>query len=151
MPVEITVVDRPAQPVVFMRRRVRPDEMQQTMAECLPAVFMHCQRSGLTFAGPPYTRYVDMSRGHFTIETGMPVVEAVGGGEVLAGELPGGAIARAVHAGPYDTLGAVYSELEAWAVEAGRPPSGAPWESYLTDPTEVPDPADWRTEVCLPL
>jgi len=28
---------------------------------------------------------------------------------------------------------------------------GAPWESYVTDPGEHPDPADWRTEVYWPL
>ena len=29
--------------------------------------------------------------------------------------------------------------------------SGAPWESYVTDPADHPDPADWRTEVYWPL
>jgi AraC family transcriptional regulator len=28
--------------------------------------------------------------------------------------------------------------------------AGAPWETYLTDPAEVPDPAEWRTEVVYP-
>ena len=27
----------------------------------------------------------------------------------------------------------------------------APWESYVTDPGEVPDVKDWRTEVYWPL
>jgi hypothetical protein len=33
----------------------------------------------------------------------------------------------------------------------GVRPGGAPWETYLTDPADLPDPADWRTEVCWPL
>ena len=32
----------------------------------------------------------------------------------------------------------------------GVPAAGAPWESYITDPAEYPDPKDWKTEVCWP-
>jgi AraC family transcriptional regulator len=28
---------------------------------------------------------------------------------------------------------------------------GPPWESYITDPAEHPDPAQWRTEICWPV
>ena len=28
---------------------------------------------------------------------------------------------------------------------------GAPWESYLNDPSDYPDPKDWKTEVFWPL
>ena len=30
-------------------------------------------------------------------------------------------------------------------------PGGAPWESYITDPADHPDPKDWRTEIYWPL
>ena len=33
----------------------------------------------------------------------------------------------------------------------GLASAGAPWESYITDPTEHPDPKDWKTEVCWPV
>ena len=42
-------------------------------------------------------------------------------------------------------------QVERWIEEHGYQVAGAPWESYVTDPAEVPDPADWRTEVCWPL
>jgi hypothetical protein len=35
-------------------------------------------------------------------------------------------------------------------IEMGTP-SGAPWESYLTDPGQHPDPKDWKTEVFWPI
>ena len=28
---------------------------------------------------------------------------------------------------------------------------GAPWEVYISDPGEVPDPAEWITEIVHPL
>ncbi len=34
--------------------------------------------------------------------------------------------------------------------ENGLRPAGAPWEWYVTDPAEHPDPADWRTEIYWP-
>ena len=56
-----------------------------------------------------------------------------------------------MHAGPYDELPATFAAIERWMDENGHRPGGAPWESYITDPAEHPDPADWRTRVCWPL
>lgn len=149
----VEITERPAQPVVFQRRTVPMDQLQGALAACLPAVFVHCQQHGLTMAGPPFTRYIAMTPGSATIEAGIPVVEAKGSDEadILAGELPAGPAATTIHQGPYDTLRAAYSALEAFVLEGGHTPAGAPWESYLTDPGEVPDPADWKTQVCMPL
>ena len=41
--------------------------------------------------------------------------------------------------------------VERWIEEHGFRVGGAPWESYVTDPAQHPDPADWRTEVYWPL
>lgn len=151
MPPTISIATRAPQPVLAMTRTVPADGLQAAMAECLPAVFVHCQSQGIQLAGPPFTRYLDMSRGSFTIFAGMPVVAGEGAGEIEAGELPGGEVAVAIHVGPYDTLSETYAAIEAWVKEQGRTPSGPPWESYLTDPGEVPNPAEWQTEVCMPL
>jgi effector-binding domain-containing protein len=41
--------------------------------------------------------------------------------------------------------------FERWMEAQGFRAAGAPWEAYLTDPAEHPDPADWRTEICWPI
>ena len=56
-----------------------------------------------------------------------------------------------LHVGPYDELPAVYAAIEQWVAQHGWRPSGSPWEVYLNDPAECPDPKDWRTEVCWPV
>ena len=66
-------------------------------------------------------------------------------------ELPGGAAAVAIHEGAYDTLPDTHAAIERWLDANGLTSAGAPWETYLTDPGEVPDPKDWRTEVVYPL
>ena len=45
------------------------------------------------------------------------------------------------------TLSTGYVELTA----DGHAVAGPPWEVYVTDPGEVPDPAAWRTEVVHPI
>ena len=68
-----------------------------------------------------------------------------------AGFLPAGPVAVAIHGGPYDSLQETYVALEKWVEENGHRVAGPPWEQYVTDPGEHPNPADWRTEVCWPL
>jgi AraC family transcriptional regulator len=65
--------------------------------------------------------------------------------------LPGGLVASTIHTGPYDQLTNAYAAVEQWIKSQGFTPGGAPWESYLTDPGEHPDPKDWRTEVLWPI
>ena len=67
------------------------------------------------------------------------------------GILPGGPVALGVHAGPYDQLPETNAAIENWIEANGFRVAGPPWESYITDPGEHPDPADWRTEVYWPL
>ena len=38
-----------------------------------------------------------------------------------------------------------------WIEQNGLRPAGPPWEDYLTDPAEHPDPKDWKTDVCWPV
>ena len=82
----------------------------------------------------------------------MPVATPPHGeGDVEAGTLPGGSGCRRDARGPYDQLTETYAALERWIEANGYRIGGAPWESYITDPADLPDPADWRTEVYWPL
>lgn len=56
-----------------------------------------------------------------------------------------------MHAGAYDQLQETYAAMEKWIGEQGLSTAGAPWEVYVTDPGDYPDPADWRTEVFWPV
>jgi AraC family transcriptional regulator len=68
-----------------------------------------------------------------------------------AGFLHAGPVACAVHAGPYEQLSETHAAIERWIEANGFHAAGAPWECYVTDPGEHPDPANWRTEVYWPL
>jgi AraC family transcriptional regulator len=146
------------QSVLVVRRRVRRAEIAATIAAELPKLFHHAQQRGIAIAGYPITRYLETSVGLVTLETGMRVTAHggeltadEGGGHVLAETLPGGPAAVTIHSGPYDQLPAAYAALEEWIAANGFHPAGAPWEAYLNDPADHPNPQDWKTEVYWPV
>ena len=65
--------------------------------------------------------------------------------------LPGGWVAVTWHVGPYEGLPHAHHAIIDWLADTGHEAAGAPWEVYWTDPSEVPDPAAWRTEVFHPI
>ena len=138
--------------VLSVRARCARHELAKTMAECFGKAFPYAMQSGVPLAGRPFTRYLSTGPGLFTIESGCVLgAAAAGAGEIEAATLPGGAAAVAMHGGSYDTLSETYAEMERWMEKNGMRPAGAPWESYITDPAEHPDPSNWRTEISWPL
>ncbi len=108
--------------------------------------------TGGTPAGPPFSRYHSMPGESVDIESGFPVTEAIAPrGRIIATELPAGPAAVTAHMGPYETLDAAYGALQEWIAGHGFRSGGPFWEVYFTDPNEVPDPAQWLTEVFQPL
>jgi AraC family transcriptional regulator len=140
------------QPILFIRRQVARKDLAAALGECLGAVAVHCQGAGIALAGPPFARYPSSGSGLLTVEAGMPIAApASGEGDIEAGFLQGGPAAFALHAGAYDRLHETFEAIEQWMSAHDERPGGAPWESYLTDPADYPDSADWRTEVYWPL
>lgn len=145
-------LDRPEQPVLLIRRRIAKSELQAMLAECFGKLFSYGHQAGLPIAGWPIARYVSMGPGLWTVEAAMPLATAVPGvGEMEAGTLPAGPVAFGLHAGPYEQLPDSNAAIEKWIESKGYRTGGSPWESYVTDPGQHPDPADWRTEVYWPL
>ena len=145
----------PEQPVLVVRRSVRPSEVASTLGEVLGYVFMHAQQNGIALAGQPITRYLEWGPGMWTIEAGMPVTahcaETSPGAEVRAGILPGGSVATTTHTGSYDKLSEAHAAVQQWIAAEGLVSAGAPWEVYTTDPADYPDPKDWKTDIFWPV
>jgi AraC family transcriptional regulator len=140
------------QPALIVKRRVARAEIAATIAEGLGKTYPYALQNGLAIAGRPFVRYSDVGPGLMTMEVGTPLAAAAAGvGDIEAITLPGGPAAVAVHMGPYDKLQETYAAIERWMQQQGVKPGGAPWESYITDPAEHPDPANWRTDVYWPI
>ena len=143
------------QPVLVVRRRIKPADLANTLAEALGAIFLYAQQNGMALAGQPFTRYIEWGPGLWTIEAGLPVAalkkDAPASGEVRADALPGGPAATTTHAGAYDGLFRAHAAVQQWVEEQGLNAAGAPWEVYVTDPADFPDPNDWNTDIFWPL
>jgi effector-binding domain-containing protein len=122
-------------------------------------LFGWLEEHGVAPAGAPFIRFlvIDMA-GELEIELAVPVAEGVSGdGRFRADVLPGGRYVTLLHVGPYDDLVASNAALQEWAAEQGivwdswDTDSGSAWrcrvERYLTDPSVVPDPSEWKVEV----
>jgi len=153
MAYSVTKQELSPQPVLVVRRRVKRSEIAATIAEALPHIFLHAQQNGIALAGLPFTRYIEIGPGLVTMEPGMRVSSAAasGQGEVRADTWPGGLVATTTHMGPYDQLTDAYAAIEQWMEAEGLVPGGPPWESYVNDPGDYPDPKDWKTDIFWPL
>jgi AraC family transcriptional regulator len=161
----ISKQDLTPQPVLVVRRKVARSEIAAAIGGALPHIFLYAQQHGIALSGHPFTRYLDAGPGLITMEPGMRITKPSAGAnaidpawlktsgeaEVISDTLPGGPAAVTMHTGPYTTLQEAYAALETWMEAQGLAPAGAPWEAYITDPGEVPDPKDWKTEVFWPV
>jgi AraC-like DNA-binding protein/effector-binding domain-containing protein len=140
------------QHILLIRRKISRPDLEGMLSECFGKLYAHGAKAGLPIAGWPVARYLSVGPGLWTVEAAMPVASAAKAeGEMEPGVLPAGPAAFGIHAGPYEQLPETYAAIEKWMEANGVRPGGAPWESYVTDPAEHPDPSDWRTEVYWPL
>jgi len=107
---------------------------------------------GVSPTGPAFGLFRGIPDETMDLEVGFPTDRAIEpDGSAEAGELPGGRVARLVHAGSFDGLGEAWQGLGAWIAEQGLTPAEAYWEVYLTEPSPDMDPADLRTELNWPV
>lgn len=138
--------------VLFKRARVEHAKIAEALGQILPNVFVHATSTGIALVGPPFCRYVQWGPGMVTIEAGLPVAAgSVGTPEIEVAVWPASKAAVTVHTGPYDGLPDAHAALELYLHENGLIAGGPPREIYITDPGEVPDPAQWKTQIVWPL
>jgi effector-binding domain-containing protein len=142
----------PRHDAAVLHLTARPEAISETMGPAFGKLFESVGRSGGVPTGPVFARYFSMSEDVCDFECGVAVAAPfTGGGEVQASEIGGCEAAVGMHVGPYEELHETYAAMQAWLEAQGRKPSAVMWEVYLTDPDEVPDPAEWRTEVYWPV
>lgn len=147
MTYETQFVDLQSQHTAVVRGHVTTDEMKDFLGRAFGEVIGALEEQGLHVSGAPFGRYTPTEDGAFDVEAGFPCSGVVRPtGRVEASELPGGRVARTLHKGAYDGVGAAYQAALDWLTEEGHVTTGTPWESYLDGP-DVPEP---RTEVFLP-
>lgn len=148
----VAVRDLPAQAALIIRSRIRRSAIAATLGESFGRIVPYALSAGGVFSGRPFARYPEFGPGLITLEAGMPLATSLPGeGDIESFSLPAGPAAVALHGGAYEEMPETYAALETWMRQDGYEPTGAPWEVYVNDPAEHPDPVDWRTEIYWPV
>ncbi|GAA1692626.1 GyrI-like domain-containing protein [Kribbella sp. NPDC056951] len=148
------IVELAERPYVALRGTVPMDGIS-AFADRLHEVIRWLAAREIAPNDAPFFKYdvVDMEAG-LVMEIGFPVDDLhAGEGEIVTGVLPAGRYATVSHHGHPDGLLDATRDLLAWGEAEGVEwdAHGDKWvsrlEIYLSDPREVPDMADWDTEL----
>ena len=123
-------------------------DMPKYMDPAIQEILKTLADQGLQPVGPMFSYHHRRPAETFDFELGFPVAKAIiPTGRVVNSELPAEEVVRSVYQGPYEGLGNAWGELQAWVRERKLVESGRFWERYLTDPNNVKDDNDHRTEL----
>lgn len=157
----IEIAQHSQQPSVAIRNVFPMGELDigAVFDEYATRLVTYLEQNDVQPVGAPYARYREFGPDRADVEIGFPVDADLGdvsdldaNGVIGSSELPGGAVARLLHSGPYDGLAQTYQQIEAYLSDTGVAPSGAPWESYLVMPDAAGgDPQLLQTEVNWPI
>lgn len=127
-------------------------EIQQVMGPAIGEVMTVIAAQTIDPAGPVFSHHFKMDPATFDFEVGVPVNAVVApSGRVEVGQLPATKVARTIYHGPYDGLGAAWSEFHRWIAANGHQPAADLWECYVSGPESTADPAEYHTELNQPL
>ncbi len=143
---------------LYISTSSRQDETGEKMAMLFPRIMEFMQKEGIEMAGKPFSRYTkwDEEAGTTIFSTCIPVKEKIvtpAGSEVLCGYIEPGQYYKTTLTGNYTNLaeawGKAMENIKAAGLEEVE--GGEPFEVYTNDPMEYPNPADWITEIYIPV
>jgi AraC family transcriptional regulator len=148
------ITRQPIEPCTFLYKEARCShaDIAKTLGALFGSVFQYAVSNGLELRSPPTTLYVEWGPGMVTIHAGMMVAAAASppAGMHVA-TLPACDAAVTMHTGPYDGLGKAHAAMEQFLAKHDLQKAGPAREIYVTDPGEVPDPAQWKTQLVWPV
>ena len=135
-------------PTAVIHLEIPGRDMPKYMDPAIQEILKTLADQGQRPAGPMFSYHHRRPSDTFAFELGFPVSKPVKPtGRVVSGALPAVQVVRAVHQGPYEGLAEGWMALQNWVREKGIAETGRFWERYLTNPAEVSDPKDYRTEL----
>lgn len=146
----IREMDYEPQPMLSTTREFSMSDIQQNLGEMYGLIGTYAAKNGIQMAGMPFAIYHNFNEENMRVEAGLPISEPAEGDErsgVNAGFMPGGKSLTIVHEGAYENFSDSYEKMDKWIEMMGYEKNGPYLEHYLTDPGEVSDPSQNRTEI----
>ena len=132
-----------------------PAAISEAMGKAYFEVLTFIDARGLTEAGPPMSVVRGFAGSQLRFDAAIPVrgvneETARDGAAVKLGHTYSGPAIRVRHVGSYRQLGSTHRKIAAYLAALGLERSGDPWETYISDPTRVPE-AELLTDVYYPV
>ena len=138
--------------VVSIRERRPSPDIPGFLSGAFGELFGRLGLLGVQPAGHPFVIYHAFGPIDIDAEVCVPIDEGVSAtGRIGSRELPAVTVARTLHVGPYDDLGAAYRALTEWINRNGLEAAGPVRERYLNGPGYGATPTQNRTEVEIPV
>jgi effector-binding domain-containing protein len=129
--------------------------MSTKMGENFGAVMQFMGSKGIVPFGMPLTVYNDMGEDNVIMSNGIPVNERYTipeGSDISIGYIPKTKALKTTLLGNYTNLSKAWETTMNHISENGLVQSNLkPFEIYTNDPGNFPNPADWKTEIYIPL
>lgn len=154
MPYEVSIKELAPQPAMGIRMKSKTATLPQDIGQAYAEIFGLLAASGGECIGPPMAVYygLEFTEDNIDFEAAVPVRELIPeAGRVKGHVLAGGPVVYTLHAGAYSGLTAAYQAVMEHIQENGLKPSEACREVYLTNPAEIKDESEHRTEIIWPV
>lgn len=140
---------------LYSTASVKMSDYSRKMQELMPKVGGYAQTNNITIAGKPFVIYHkwDTENNAVIFSCCIPTTSQITTSEtdILTGQLQPFKALKTTLKGDYDYLEKAWNKAMAHIAENNleHPETGIILESYVTDPTTTPNPADWITEIYL--
>lgn len=126
------------------------------MGQNYSEIMQFMSQRGITQSGMPFTIYNEMNPdGSIIMSNAIPVPNAIEikeDGTILSGYLPRTKVVRVTLKGNYSYLEKAWTEAIQYISQYQLTQSEQkPFEIYTNDPVDFPNPADWTTDIYIPI
>ncbi len=153
-----TLVDLGTTYYLYKTASCKMDNLGKTMDSILPQVLLYAINNHIQINGKPFTIYekYDPENNSVIFSSGVPTMEKieVKKDDILTGKTPGGKYLRAIYKGDYKFLSEAWQQTykyfkknDSLVIDKTR----FPFEIYTKGHTLSPNPADWETELYVPV
>jgi len=146
---EISTKEVTSQEAISIRVTATMEEMGDKMGEAFGQLM---QAAGAQMAGPPFAIWYVWEGDVFEFANCLPVVAPISGLDGIESiKTYEGKVITITHTGAYETTHHSWDLLQKEVEEQGLETNGDPYEVYLTNPQEEPNPDNWVTELYWPI
>ena len=140
---------------IYKTTNANSTNISAKMGENFAAVMQFMGSKGIVPYGMPMTVYNTMNDENVIMSNGLPVNERYNipeGSDVSIGYIPKTKVLKTTLLGNYTNLSKAWEATMNYIKEESLVQSEIkPFEIYTNDPGNFPNPADWRTEIYIPL